>query len=177
MLRKGSKALFSVLRWSSSIVQSPTQVLLPKLPDYDTSPSVDTTSWERLPARSNLVTSPATFSLPRSRPHLGRTSLPFFPLAPPLFSPTTTEMTSYITTSDLEALNIPSSSPSSISPHSVLNSTLSHHSHSTSDYKKVSFCSLAVLIELADEGEVEQAMAQAFKRDLGKKQIAVRTYS
>jgi len=86
-------------------------------------------------------------------------------------------MTSYITTSDLEALNIPSSSPSSISPHSVLNSTLSHHSHSTSDYKKVSFCSLAVLIELADEGEVEQAMAQAFKRDLGKKQIAVRTYS
>jgi hypothetical protein len=36
---------------------------------------------------------------------------------------------------------------------------------------------LAVLIEVADEGQVELAMANAFKRDLGKKQISVKTYS
>jgi len=85
-------------------------------------------------------------------------------------------MTSYITTSDLEALNIPSAT-SLHSPHTTLNSTLSHSPSTFTTEKKVSFCSLAVLIELADEGEVEQAMVQAFKRDLGKKQIAVRTYS
>ncbi|GAA5885676.1 hypothetical protein JCM16303_003109 [Sporobolomyces ruberrimus] len=91
-------------------------------------------------------------------------------------------MTSYITLSDLESLNLTDHEPARLPldrPHTLEKKSPSRPNTATpsTDSKRVSFCSLAVLIEVADEGEVEPAMANAFKRDLGKKQIGVRTYS
>ncbi|GAA5973412.1 hypothetical protein JCM11641_006447 [Rhodosporidiobolus odoratus] len=43
--------------------------------------------------------------------------------------------------------------------------------------KRVSFCPLALLIDVAGDGEIEQAMVQAQQQALGKRKVAVRTYS
>ncbi|GAA5906867.1 uncharacterized protein JCM6883_005713 [Sporobolomyces salmoneus] len=98
-------------------------------------------------------------------------------------------MSSYITLDDLESLNLtPPTRPPRSSKRPLPTSTdqiqtsssflqLPATSTSSGSGKQVSFCPRAVLIEVADEGEIEPAMVEAFKRDLGKKQIGVRTYS
>ncbi|GAA6063101.1 hypothetical protein JCM10212_003299 [Sporobolomyces blumeae] len=107
-------------------------------------------------------------------------------------------MTSYISTSDLESLHLspapaaapspPASATSSASPHTTPCTSFASPSATTStapsspgpsdpDRKKVSFCPLALLIEVAPDGEGEPALMMGHKRDQGKKQLAVRTYS
>ncbi|GAA5965648.1 hypothetical protein JCM3765_000913 [Sporobolomyces pararoseus] len=105
-------------------------------------------------------------------------------------------MTSYITQSDLESLNLsttsndseplkleeldlafPTNSSETTTSSHETTTTTSTSTSSTSTTKQVSFCPLAVLIKVAEEGEIETTMFQSFKKDLGKKQLSVKTYS
>ncbi|BGP18378.1 hypothetical protein JCM10213_005993 [Rhodosporidiobolus nylandii] len=43
--------------------------------------------------------------------------------------------------------------------------------------KRVSFCPLALLIGVAGDGEIEEAMQEAQRQQLGRRKVAVRTYS
>ncbi|GAA6010576.1 hypothetical protein JCM10207_007746 [Rhodosporidiobolus poonsookiae] len=68
----------------------------------------------------------------------------------------------------------------STQPHSRTSSTLPHPPHPsqpTASRKAVSFCPFALLIGVAADGEVEQAMAAARAQQLGKRKMAMRAYS
>ncbi|GAA5941603.1 uncharacterized protein JCM15063_001633 [Sporobolomyces koalae] len=94
-------------------------------------------------------------------------------------------MSSYITADDLEALELaPTSSWEPFAAPNRLENRDGPHSgcsfsstRSSGDLKHVAFSSMAVLIQVADEGEVEPAMASAYNQALGRKQLGVRTYS
>ncbi|GAA6025177.1 hypothetical protein JCM10207_008586 [Rhodosporidiobolus poonsookiae] len=68
----------------------------------------------------------------------------------------------------------------STQPHSRTSSTLPHPPHPsqpTPSRKAVLFCPFALLIGVAADGEVEQAMAAARAQQLGKRKMAMRAYS
>ncbi|GAA5823325.1 hypothetical protein JCM11251_007567 [Rhodosporidiobolus azoricus] len=72
-------------------------------------------------------------------------------------------------------------SPPALSPTMSTSSASSGDSSTSSPppstSKRVSFCPLALLIGVAGEGEVEQAMVQAAQQQMGRRKVAVRTYS
>ncbi|GAA5853165.1 hypothetical protein JCM3766R1_000903 [Sporobolomyces carnicolor] len=78
-------------------------------------------------------------------------------------------MSSHITSSELESLDLePSLAP--------VDDSESSSSPSGSSTKRVAFSSLAVLIQVADRGEIEPLMQEQFKKK-AKKQISLQSYS